>query len=332
MKLHPLLFALLVSFSCLALVACDDEEEVPAESPDPVVGIMELPISLRHQPNAPANAIKLEISPSRLRVDGTTLIELDAGDVPEAELANDRITKLEAAITAAPARASAVIRAHANTPYMTTARIMNTLKAASIREVAFEVRAGPGSQTGFLVIPRFDVRTETDDFHTFEGAGQRQWNDFTQGWEEAYNGCRRDHYVDCSFKPGNIAQGGKLNIILFARGQAVKVDLAQFDAPEVEATNAPQPQLLDGIAPEPAAEEEEAPPATTAAFTWRFLAATDELSPVSAMMRPLCGARPCAAVVTAEGLTMTMTIVSFIGSAFPNGAQPPELMFQIPPR
>ena len=332
MKLHPLVLALFVSVACFFMVACDEEEEVPAESSDPVVGIMELPISLRHQPNAPSNAIQIEIAPDRLRVGGTTLLELSAGQVPAAEVSADRITKLETAIAAAPASGSAVIRAHANTPYLTTTRILNTLKAASVREVAFEVRAGPGSQTGFLVVPRFDVRAETDDFHTFESAGQRQWADFTQGWEEAYAGCRRDHYVDCSFKPRNIAEGGKLQIILFARGQAVKVDLAQFDAPEPEPTNTAQADMLDGIAAAPAAAEEEAPPATTAAFTWRFRAATDELSPVSAMMRPLCGARPCGAVVTAEGLTMTMTIVSLIGSAFPNGAQPPELMFQIPAR
>jgi hypothetical protein len=88
--------------------------------------------------------------------------------------------------------------------------------------------------------------------------------------------------------------------------------------------------LLEGIAPEAAAEIVE--PAKTAAFTWRFQAATMAESPIAAVMRPLCGAQSCGGMVTAEGQTQTMNVLSFLGATFPNGTPAPYVVFQVPPR
>ena len=86
---------------------------------------------------------------------------------------------------------------------------------------------------------------------------------------------------------------------------------------------------------EPAEGEEELPPATTAAFTWRYEATTpgpEEENVVAKTMRPLCGAQACGALVEAEAQTPTMRVISFLGAAFPNGTDAPYLMLQIPPK
>lgn len=322
---------LLILPALVLAIACG-EEEAPTESAEPVVGALELPISLRHGP-APTGAVRIEVAPDRLRVDGHTIMEVAGGEIPMTERSGDQgglITKLAQALSSGPARRSAQLRLHANTPYRTAALVLSTIKRNNINEVSFEVRQGSSTEIGYLTVSSFETRLESDEWAQVPATHQRLWSELEPIWADMYTSCREEHYVDCAFKPGAISQGGKMQITLFARGNALKVELHQFEAPEQPARpNAPS--LLEGVAPA-AAPEEEVEPATTAAFTWRFQASTSDPSVVAKTLQPLCGARPCGAMVTAEAQTPTMRLVSLIGAAFPNGTDAPHLLFQIPRR
>lgn len=323
-------FVVLVSCALSIAVACDEEEAGETESADPIVGVMELPISLRHaeQPN---NAVQIEVSPTKMRVDAHTILDLDNGRVPDAERAGDTITKLSAAISGGPARRVAALRLHANTPYMTTALIMGTLKQANIHEVGMAVRRGTGTDLGWLMLGNIDVREEDQHaWATFPGTHQRRWDEIASHWEAMTEACTAsEHKVDCAYKPTNIAEGGDMQINLFARGNAVKVEMHRFGAEDAGTPAPSAPEMIDGV-PSLDTPVEELPPATEAAFTWRFQATTTDPSPVSLTMRELCGATPCGVMVTAEGQTPTMRIASFLGAVFPNGAPAPHVLFQIP--
>ncbi len=320
-------------------IGCDEEEEVPEESADPIVGVMELPISLRNTASAPSNAISVEISPSALRVDRHTVLELSGGEVPEGARSGESLPAVKEAIASGAARRAAVIELHVNTPYETTALVLGSLKESNINTVAFKVRKPGGvADTGYLVLENFLVQPASDEPTEFEGPAQRDWDDFVEVWQPSYEGCRRadaegeTRYVDCTYTPQVAAPGGKLEIRFFSRGSALKAEFTRFGAEEIdEAADAPGPQLLDGIAPDPGAEEEEEyTPVENGAFTWRFEAAVGDLSPISAAFRPLCGTGRCGIAVTGDKETMSMRLISFIGAAFPDGSQPPQVAFHVP--
>lgn len=309
--------------------ACEDDAEVQQESADPIVGIMELPISRRSGDPAPNNPLRIEVSPERLRLDAHTLVELQNGRVPASEQSNGAVTKLKNAIQSGAARSAATLRIHVNVPYETTAMVLKSLRDANVRQAGFEVRKGSGAETGWLVIDDFRVEPPSQEPVEFPGASQVMWDDFARAWESMYTACRMALYVDCNPKAIVVAEGGKALLTLWARGNGLKIDVTRFGGPD--ATPAPQRiEMLEGI-PQPAAEgeEEPIPPATHAAFTWRAEAATTDAPPISGAMRPLCGARQCGAVVQAEGQTMTMRIVSFLGAAFPDGTPSPKVVFTV---
>ena len=57
-------------------LGCDDEsEEAEAESPEPVVGVMELPISFRFD-SEPQNALRVEASPSMYATRSTSSVSM----------------------------------------------------------------------------------------------------------------------------------------------------------------------------------------------------------------------------------------------------------------
>jgi hypothetical protein len=252
--------------------------------------------------------------------------------VPAAERANDVIGKLKDAITSGAARRSAVLEIHVNTPWETTTLVLASLKQANVNEVAFKVRKPGGSpDTGFLVINDYRVEAATNDPVEVQPVAQLGWGDMVAVWDAAYEGCRRDHYVDCTHAPTVAAQGGKLELRFFARGSALKAEFRRINAEESDAPAAPaQPQMLEGIAAPAAPTEEAPPPVEQGAFTWRFDAAVDELSPISAAFRPLCGARQCGVILTGDKDTMTMRLVSMVGAAFPDGSSPPSLVVHVP--
>lgn len=320
----------LLSASLFAF-ACGGEEEVPEESSEPIMGLMEFPISHRLTPNSPGNAIRIEVSPTLMRLDGRTILEIDGGRIPDEARAGDIISALQTGIDGGPARRAAELSLHANTPYITTALIVATLKAANVSELAFAVRTVGEPNAGYLVIDDFETREEATELYEFPETHMPAWGNVATHWETMYTACRENHYVDCAFKPQTIAEGGQTHITLFARGNGVKIELHRVGEPVVVAPTE-GPEMIEGVGTAVDQAIAEAPPAEQAAFTWRYNATTDAESPVSGTMRPLCGAANCGVLLTAEALTPTMRILSFIGAAFPTGTDAPKVVFQVPTR
>ncbi|MEM9191229.1 MAG: hypothetical protein AAGF12_18805 [Myxococcota bacterium] len=318
---------------CL-LLACDEEETITTDDTTPIVGTLELPISHRHQDSEPSGGARVEISPTEFRLEGQKLFDMTGGYVPDGEHADGLIGKVRDSLQSGPARSSARVRLHANTPYQTLAFMMKTLKAANVNTVGFEVRApNTTSSSGWLVVTSYDVTDANADPVEMPGQYQRRWADWVAGWEAAYTGCRRDHYVDCTHHTANTPSDGNLELRFFARGQALKVEFRRFGGETVEETTPTPAAMLDGVpAPVPAAEEEGPPPLEHGAFTWRFEAATEELSPIKDAMRPLCGAQPCGFVQTGDVQTMSMRLISLWGAAFSDGTESPHIAFHIPTR
>lgn len=320
------------ALSCLLglfVVGCGDDATDEAVSTEPTVGPLELPISLRHD-SEPGNPVRVEISSTSLRLDGREILALEGGRVPAEERDGTLIPKLRDAIAAAPARGTATLRIYASTPYLTTMLAVGTLKAARVSEIGFAVRRGSTNDVGYLKIDSFDVRPSSDEPAVVPPSHQRRWDELAPVWRQMTDSCSAsEHKVDCSWPSENVAPGGDLQLTLFARGSAVKLELDRVRGPAIEAPP-PPPELLDGIPSE--AQEVPPPPAETAAFTWRFQAATQAESPIAATLRPLCGAQSCGVVMRAEGGTQTLTLLTFLGSAFPNGTSAPHVVFQVPER
>ncbi|MEO0323830.1 MAG: hypothetical protein AAF447_12795 [Myxococcota bacterium] len=324
----PLVLVLLLGF---VLPACDDEEAAAPPPEAPSIGVFELPISFRYRP-APSAAYVVEVTPGALTLDDRVLMELERGRLPDEVLRGETVPALAEALASAPARSAGIVATEGGTPYATTARIVATLHAANVRGLFFRVRRGTGTEEGYLDVSRYHVRPESQEPFTFQRPAQRMWDELAPAWPEMNERCyESEHRVDCTHEQSNVAEGGKMLITLFARGNGLKIDLNRFDAPEP--TGAGGGGLIEGVAaPEPVEPaEEELPPAENASFSWRFRGATTEPSTVSATMRPLCGAKPCGVVIEAEGQTPTMRVLSFLGASFPNGTEPPEVLFQVPP-
>lgn len=323
---RPLVFIILP----FLLLACDDAEEQKVVDTGPVVGPLELPVSLRSQDSAPTDAVRIEVSPKEYRVDGQTIINLTSGNIPDAEKSGTTISKLSQALMAGTARRVAALRLHANTPYETAALTLATLKAHNVVDAAFEVRPpNGGAETGYMMFQGFEVQPQGQDTMTPEDAA-RPWTDFVTNWEGIYESCRRDYYVDCDAVATKPAEDGNLEIRLFSRGQAMKLAFLRWGGePVAEAMSTME--LLEGMMADKETQDKiKLPPATAGIFTWKYEAATAEDSPISLAMRPLCGMTHCTAVVTGDKSTMMVRQLAFLGAAFPNGTQSPRVVFAIP--
>lgn len=297
---------------------------------------MELPLSHRNGAPAPNGATKIEVSPTELRVDGTKILTLDHGAAAGGEVANGVITKLRAALTSGAARRAAALHVHAATPWKTTHAILGTLLAANIHEAYFRVRKpGTTSDTGWLDVRNFTMAPNADDPVDFANITPMAWPEFANVWEAVQGQCTRvSEPLNCSPVPEKLAPGGRVQIVLRARGDGVKLEFYQVQVdPALVPPGAPQPvQMIPGVPqppPQPGDEIEQFPPATDAQYTLRQETTTRVPSPVSAMMRPVCGSRACGALAVADPETMSMRILSLLGAAFPDGTAPPTFAFVV---
>jgi biopolymer transport protein ExbD len=329
----------LVPVACLValgLLAYGCEEDVEPDSTEPVVGLMEVPVSLRHGDTRPDNPLNIEIAPAELRLDGRKVLDLTAGQAPESQRGAEGLPKLKSAIEGGGSRKAAAIRMHANAPYETMVAVLDTLSRVGVGDVAFEVRKPGGTEPGWMHLGEHRVVDPSDEPVTFAGGAQRSWDEVVQHWSDMYATCRNGKYVDCDGKSSFAAKGGQAALTLMARGQAVKISFDRFggdDEEEEEAPKKAQVAMIEGVpAPSEGDDEPEVEPVTHAVFTWKLSEATKEDSAISLTMRPLCGAKPCGALVRAEYATPGMRTLSLIGAAFPDGATAPVLMFERPRR
>ena len=158
------------------------------------------------------------------------------------------------------------------------------------------------------------------------------WSAFTGEWRAVYDACRAGAYVDCDYVLTNVAEGGLLQTVLWARGQAMKVTFRQVAAPDAGTpAQAGGPALIEGVRAAPRQDVPETPPATEAAFTFRHQESVAAESAISNATRPVCSTQSCEAVIEADATTPSMRVLSMIGAVFPNGYAAPELAFRLPP-
>lgn len=320
--------------SCLGL-GCSKSDEVKPDA-KPIVGVLELPISHRNGASEPADPARIEIGTGEIRLAGETVITLESGKVPAAEVSGDAIPKLQAKLSGKRALALTV---YAASPYATLLRVINSGFQAGARELVFKVRKpGSNTATGWLSIHESHLAPSADD-SKFPESALLSWDKFASVWEESLDACQAGmRGGDCGYRPIAKAAGGKLDLMLRVRGPGLALRFRQaYGPPPPEAPKKPKAELMEGLKgakqANAAAAAEEAPPepATEHVFTLRAdQAAEVPSSPVSAIVKPMCGSVSCPAVVESEGISMSGTVISLIGAAFPDGTPEPKLAWVLP--
>jgi len=311
--------------AAFALGAGCGGEEVKPELP-PILGTLELPIAHRTSGTEPQDATRVEIGTGEIRINGETALKLESnGKVPAAEVQGNMLSKVKDKLGAKRVLA---ISTHAATPYATLALVMNTALSSGAKELAFKVRKpGSNTDTGWLLVKdnRF---TENADKASFQESDLAPWDSFAKVWEDAVDACQASQRGDCGYKPLAKAAGGKLDLMLRARGTGLALRFRQTGVPTP--TEEPKPvkkavEMLDGIKGGAPAEEVPPEPSTEHVFTLRADQATVTPSPVSGIMKTVCGSQSCPAVVDAEPLSMSGRVLALIGAAFPDGSPEPKL-------
>ena len=335
-----------IAFACICVgsISCGGGEK-PPEAPKidvPPLGVLELPVSLRSSDPAPGDARKVEVSQTGIRVDDQPLLALESGHVPAAERANDEITKLKAALQS-PAKPAVALSLHASLAYDTAALAINTIKAAGVSQLSLAVRK-PGASTtaGWMTFKSFQTTPRTDAEVIMPNVDAHTWDEFTGAWQAIYDACRTAQTGSCAYVETNVEKGGHLQIVLHAAGKGVNVDFFRVGispeqlAAEAEARKAEQAKkkedVIQGRVKQTDVAEElvAGDPANQALFQFRDREALTVPSPVSEVMKPLCGSKACGVVLSAESATLTVRMVSLIGAAFPDGSAPPILAFELP--
>jgi biopolymer transport protein ExbD len=327
----------------LAVAGCNHEAEAAkaAEAAGPPLGVLELPVSMRTGDKPPDNARKVEVTASELRVDDQVVLKLEGSRVPAAEQKDGVIPKLSAAL-ANPARGRIALHALAALPYETAALVLNTASAAGMHQLSLRVRKPSGStETGWLSVDAFQMTPRTYDEVPLQGVEAHTWDEFAAAWQAMHDACRASQTATCPYVESNVAKGGKLKLVLFAAGSGVNVNVFRVGVSPEELAAEQQRRkaelagkkedAIQGRAKVTDVEKElaEGEPATEALFQFRAQEALDPPSAVSAVMQPLCGTKPCGAVVSAENNTMMVRVVSLIGAAYSEAASVPPLAFEM---
>jgi biopolymer transport protein ExbD len=328
----------------LVFTACGDEEkaEGAAEGPKgPVLGVLELPVSLRTGDGKP-DGRKVDVGLAELRVDDATVLTLESGRITPADRAGDIAPKLKAALET-PAKSTLVLSAHSGLPYETIALILSSAHAAGIRDLALAVRKGGGStESGWLVTKNFSLTPKTDDEVTIPSVQPHTWDEMAAAWQAMHDACRAAETGSCAYVPGEAAKGGNLKIGLHAAGQGVNLNfyrvgltpeqLAEEEKVRTAAAAAAKEDIVQGRKKQTdvAEEMEVGPPASEALFQFRSQEALESPSALSETIKPLCGSKACGAVVSAESATLLVRVASLIGAAFPDGGAAPVLAFELP--
>lgn len=329
--------AIAIALSSLTIGAglsgCGEEATAPPVEAAPLVGALEVPISLRLEQNAPPNAIRIEMTSSELRVDGTAVATFERGRPPASETAAEGLTSLRAPLTAAAAtRHDATIIAHGTVPYGTWVRVIESLLAAGVNDLYFAVRASDGSPR-MQWMPFLNPTTGPERGPVTFATAHRPWSDVTAAWSEMYDACRAGQYIDCDGAPATPLEGGEFQLTLWPRGQGMQLQFKRV-APEGEAAPAApaaprRTEMIEGVpAAAGAAPEEAPPPDTVGVFAFRATIATQSPSAISTTARPVCGSNACPTIIESDAETPVMRVLSLVGAAFPTGSAAPVLAFR----
>jgi hypothetical protein len=267
--------------------------------------------------------------------------------VPAAEQKDGVVPKLVAALQS-PARARLALHVHASLPYDTGALALSSASSAGARQLTFRVRkSGTSTETGWLSLSGFQMTPRTDDEVVVQGVEPRKWDEFAKAWQAMHDSCRSSKTGNCPIVENNVAQGGNLKIVLFASGSGVNLHFFRVGLTQAELAAEEQKRTAALAGPKKGSvkghgkkadvkttdlEQEllEGPPASEALFQFRGREATDPPSVLTEVMQPLCGPKACGAVVSADGNTLMVRVISLIGAAFADGSAPATLAFEMP--
>jgi biopolymer transport protein ExbD len=328
----------LVSF-VLMQFGCGSKEEVKAPA-QPIVGILELPVSLRSNAAEPTDAHKVEINLTELRVDDGNSLKLDVGKIAASERSGTVVPKLDAALSS-PARTRLAIEVHSTVPYETIVAVLESARKAGIRNASFKVRKpGGGAATGWLEFNDYDVIMPTEDEVKFDRVAPHEWADFVNAWDLMAGYCRRSPTGSCVEKPVKIAEGGHVQIELFSAGTGVNFKFTRVGAPPPEVVQQEEEKklkrklkpeekspVLAGLPPDLVEKFDQLPFATEAGFQFRGSEAVKAPSALTATMEPVCGKTACGIVVTGRHDTVAIWLIAMIGAAFPDGTAAPQAVF-----
>lgn len=336
-----------VVFSAL-LLACGDKEEV---KPDltPKLGLLELSSSHRIGDPEPSDATRVEITPSELLVNGEQALPLDNGKIPPAERSGYDLPKFKAKLAGKKAIAFGV---YAAVPYATLARALHTAVEAGASEFSFKVRKpNVNTKSGWLTLRNIRFIDKADD-SKFTESQLMPWESFTKVWDESLDACQASTKADCGYKPMAKAEGGKLDLMLRVRGTGYALRFRQAGAPppaadagvadagdksakkaKTKGKKKPKAEMIDGIKGAPEVAEEAPPePSTEHVFTLRTDQATIDPSPISGIIKPVCGSIACPVVLDVEGISMSSQVLALLGAAFPDGTPAPITAWVLPPK
>ena len=321
---------------CLAtlsfLVAACGAEAPPPADPElpPLVGSLEVPISLRNGDTTPSNALRIEMNPSEMHVDGHMLYAMTRGQPPASEVTPAGFTQLATRVASLPARGVAALTVHGVVPYGTFVRTVQTLMGAGYHEFAIAVRRPDSTPVIHWMTFSSPEIVPAHGPVAFPGS-ERPWEEFTSHWSEVYDACRAGHYIDCDGLPAVAAPGGHLQLLLWSRGDGMVMRFNQTDVADAGVPPSTGIAMLPGV-PQPEGDEPPPRPFTTGAFSFRADEATQADSAMSVTARPVCGASVCSTIVEADLGTSFMRVASMIGAAFPTGSTAPRLAFRMPTR
>lgn len=341
---------LLIAALCASAAGCKNgaaSDAPPGASTTDEVGRpladLELPVSLRSHDAAPTDAHNVEATTEQLRLNGGAVIPLTKGEVADADRTEQGvIPKLEAALRG-QSHNTIALRLQAILPYETLALILNTAKQAGVMNAAFAVReTGASPKTGWLQADSYVMSSKADDLPPIQTATAKSWDAFTAKWKSVTEACRSAPTGNCAYADSNFAKGGTLKIELFSSGRGINIDFYQ------SGLNAEQQHEEEVRRNKELAKKKEqflqghlshdemvtflllGDPSTQALFQFRYQEALNSPSALTGTIAPLCQNERCPVVVTADGISPMVRVVSMLGAAFPDGATAPAYAFEMP--
>lgn len=332
---------------CGTLLACDtppdaDVAAATEASEPPPLQDLALPVSLRTGDPALSNPFVVEATTETLRLDGKVLLRLDKGKVANADRGGGVLPALQAALQGGT-RGGIALRLAANVRYDTVALVMNTAAQAGIHDAAFQVRkTGQNNQTGWLALRGFVPASKADDLPAIPGVEYRSWNEFTDHWQEVFDGCKSGMTANCAYVDDNIASGGTLRMELMTSGRGVNVNffrrgLSPTQEEEEEKKQAAQlaqkkEDFLQGRITKDDMIEALllGHPSTYALFQFRYQEALQGPSALGKTIAPLCSGQKCGLVLRGDNHTPFVRVATMIGAAFPDGTPLPSFAIELP--
>jgi len=323
----------LQTLACVALLlsvaaACSKAPDAPAVVPatDRVRNI-DLPSARRSGDSLGSSAVAVLIAFDAIAVDDHDVTPLTRGALAAGSADASPISALAAAIPSG--RTEARIRMHSATKYATLLAVVATLRSKGITKIGFEVRTDAlGSTTGILVPASLDARPASSEPYGFAEPFGRAWDALTESWDDAYVACSSSAgSFDCSAVPTAISYGGDGEIAIFKRQAAVILDFNRFNAGAQEAAPNELQLMRDRSGRAERRAEDARPPANHGSFgfRWESTAAEPE-SPLATVMKAIAGGAPLGVRVSSDANSDAGSVVSLIGSTFPNGVAAPAIM------